>query len=161
MTSGAGVPRGGPRPVRVLLGVLGVVQLGVGVLGLVGELGPPQLLGLLGWLAAAVALHDGVLVPLTHAVGRPLRRLTGTWRPASAVVLRGGLVVGAMVALPVPALVRAQRQSSNPTLLTGDYALAVGVVWLILAVMVAGLVLVIERRGAGARPRGDASGSGR
>lgn len=151
VTSGtSGAPRvpAGDRPVaRVVLGGAGVAVIGVGVIGMTTELGPAQLLGLLGWLVAALALHDGVVAPLTHAVGRPLRRITGTWRPAATWVLRAGLVVGAVLTLPVPALLRAQRTRPGPSLLPGDYLAALGGVWLGLALVVTVVVLGIEVRG--------------
>lgn len=138
--------------VRVLLGAVGVAVVGVGVIGALGELGPAQLLGLLGWLAAAVALHDGVLVPLTHTLGFPLRRMTRAWQSASAAVLRAGLVVGAVLGLIVLPLLRAQQLAARPSLLGGDYLLALGLVWLGIAAVVAVVVLGIERRARRVRP---------
>ncbi len=43
--------------------------VGYGLLGLPTPLGPPQLLGLLVWLAVAVLLHDGVIVPVSTLAG--------------------------------------------------------------------------------------------
>lgn len=156
MTSGEHrVPAGGPRLLRGVLGAVGVALLGVGVVGLVTTLGPMPLIGLLGWLAAAVALHDGVLVPLTHAVGRPLRRVTASWRPASAAVLRAGLVVGALLGAITVVLVRAQQVSATASLLTANYLLDLGVIWCGLAVVVGLAVAGIEARGRSRRVSAD------
>ena len=49
--------------------------LGYGLLGLPTQLGPPQLLGLLVWMAVAVLLHDGVIVPASTLAGAGLTRV--------------------------------------------------------------------------------------
>ena len=62
------------KAVRIGLGVAGIGVIGYGLLGLPTQLGPAQLLGLLTWLAAAVLLHDGVLVPVSTLAGAGLTR---------------------------------------------------------------------------------------
>ena len=70
-------PAGAGKAVRIwrtVLGLAGVALLGYGLLGLPTQLGPPQLLGLLVWLAVAVLLHDGVIVPVSTVAGAGLTR---------------------------------------------------------------------------------------
>jgi hypothetical protein len=126
-----------------------VALLGYGLLGLPTKLGPPQLLGLLVWLAVAVLLHDGVIVPVSTLAGAGLTHLGAGLRPASAAVLRGGLMIGAVVTLIVGVLLKAQSVARNTSALEADYAANLLWFWAILVVLVAVLVYGIERTASG------------
>lgn len=134
---------------RIVLGVAGVALLGYGLLGLPTKLGPPQLLGLLVWLAVAVLLHDGVIVPVSTVAGAGLTRLGSGLRPASAAVLRGALMTGAVVTLIAGLLLKAQSVARNTSALEGDYAANLLWFWAVLAVLAALLVYGMERPGSG------------
>ena len=134
---------------RIVLAVAGVGLLGYGILGLPTKLGPPQLLGLLVWLAVAVLLHDGVVVPASTLAGAGLTRLGSGLRPASAAVLRGALMTGAVVTLIVGVLLKAQSVARNTSALEADYAANLLWFWAILVVIAAILVYGIERTGSG------------
>ncbi|WP_427016082.1 hypothetical protein ACQCSX_15030 [Pseudarthrobacter sp. P1] len=131
--------------VRAVLGALGVAGLGYAAWGLLAHLPLDQLIGVAAWLAVALLLHDGVLVPLTTLAGGGLSRLTfGLGRTQRAIV-RGALLVGALVTLVAGPLLRAQQvlqpagrgSGTNSTVLQGDYALALGLFWLVLALAAA------------------------
>lgn len=136
---------------RWALGLLGVAGIAIGILGLPSQLGPTELLGLLTWLAVAVLLHDGVLVPLSQLVGAGLRRLSFGLRPVSAAVIRVALFIGAILTLLVLPLLKAQQVAKQESVLQGDYLIALLLFWLGLAIAAAGVVMITERR---ARARG-------
>ena len=58
------------RKYRIALCVAGGLLLAFGAFRLVTKLDPGDLLALALWLVAAVALHDGVIAPLTVGTGR-------------------------------------------------------------------------------------------
>ncbi|WP_211880791.1 hypothetical protein [Pseudarthrobacter albicanus] len=143
-------PRKAPVPVRtarILLGAAGTGLAGYGLLGLPTQLGPPQLVGLLTWMALALVLHDGVIVPLSTVAGAGLTRLGSGLRPASAAVLRGALMAGAVVSLITGLLLKAQSEARNTTVLEADYAGRLLWFWTILALAAAAAVYACERAG--------------
>lgn len=150
MPAGAGKPAGAGQAAsiwRIVLGLAGVSLLGYGLLGLPTQLGPPQLLGLLVWMAVAVLLHDGVIVPVSTLAGGGLTRLGSGLRPASGAFLRGGLMTGAVVTAIAGILLKAQSVARNTSALEGDYATNLLWFWAVLAAVVAVLVYGIERTG--------------
>lgn len=128
------------RWVRAVLGALGVAALGYALFGFLANVPLGQLTGVVAWLAVALLVHDGVLVPLTTLAGGGLSRLTYGLHPGQQGIVRGALLVGALVTLVVAPLIRAQQvlepngpgSGANGTVLQGDYALALGVFWLVL-----------------------------
>lgn len=110
---------------RLVPGVLGVAAAGFGVRELVRLTHPGDPFDVALWLAGAVALHDGLLVPLVLGAGL----LVGRSRLRG--VLRGGLLTaGCLTLLALPLMLRPGR-TANPTVLPLDYpvnwALAVGI----------------------------------
>ncbi|MFF3560810.1 hypothetical protein ACFYXS_12320 [Streptomyces sp. NPDC002574] len=132
------------RLLRGALGVAGVAAMSLGAVLLLTdrEVGSP--VGVLTWLAAAVVLHDGVLVPLVLAIGAllPLRAR----RPLRA----GLLAAGCLTAVALPVMLR-QGQGANPSVLpldyVGNWGLAMGVVAVATACGVA--LGRVRRRGRG------------
>ncbi len=131
---------------RAVLGGVGVAVLGYGLLGLPTQLGPSQLIGLLTWMAAAVLIHDGVIVPLSTLAGAGLTRAGSTLQPVSAAMLRGTLLTGAVVTLVAAILVKAQSVARGTTVLEADYAASLVWFWAVLAIMSAAAIFVLERR---------------
>ncbi len=136
--------------VQAMLGLLGTGFIGYGLLGLPTQLGPAELVGLLTWMACAVLLHDGVLVPLASLAGFALHRLTFGLASASAAVLRGALMTGALVSALVATMLKAQSVARNTSVLEADYAGNLAWFWLGLASLAAALIYMLER---GARRR--------
>ena len=132
------------KAVRIGLGVAGIGVIGYGLLGLPTQLGPSQLLGLLTWLAAAVLLHDGVIVPLSTLAGAGLTRLGFGLRPVSAAVLRGALMTGAVVTLITEILLKAQSVARNTSVLEADYAGHLLWFWTILTLSAAAAIYACE-----------------
>lgn len=145
------VERGTVWWVRASLGALGVTALGYALFGFLANVPFAQLIGVAAWLAAALVVHDGVLVPLTTLAGGGLSRLTYGLRPVQQAIVRGALLVGAVVTLLAAPLIRAQQilqpsgpgSGANDTVLQGDYAQALGIFWLVLVVTAAGFVAAV------------------
>ncbi|WP_139164239.1 hypothetical protein [Arthrobacter sp. ok362] len=138
--------------VRIVLIASGVAVISYGLLGLPTQLGAMQLVGLLAWLAGAVVLHDGVVVPLSTLVGAGLTRIGVGLRPASSAVLRGALMTGALVTLLVALLLKAQSVAQNVSVLEGQYAVALCWFWAALTLVTAAAIFVLQRRAPAAGP---------
>jgi hypothetical protein len=140
---------------RAVLGLAGAGFIGYGLLGLPTQLGPAQLVGLLTWMALAVLLHDGVIVPLSTLAGAGLTRTGSRLRPGSTAILRGSLMTGAVVSLITGILLKAQSQARTISALQGDYAANLLWFWAVLAVVSAASVYAIERAGRAPSEEGD------
>ncbi|GAC1368281.1 MAG: hypothetical protein NVS2B15_25310 [Pseudarthrobacter sp.] len=134
--------RGTQWRVRAVLGAAGLAAVGYALFGLLAYVPPAQLVGVAAWLAAALLVHDGVLVPLTTLAGGGLSRLTYGLRPVQQGIVRGALLVGAVVTLVAAPLIRAQQvlqpagpgSGANDTVLQGEYGQALVLFWLVLLV---------------------------
>jgi len=134
------------KAARGALGVTGVTILVYGLLGLPTQLGPSQLIGLLTWMAVAILIHDGVIVPLSTVAGAGLTRAGAKLQPASAAVLRGALLTGALVTLLAGILLKAQSMAQSATVLEADYAVNLVWFWVVLALTSTATIVVLERR---------------
>ncbi|WP_186759344.1 hypothetical protein [Arthrobacter alpinus] len=141
--------------VRLGLGILGIAGVAFGAYSLLAHLGPTALFGLAAWLAAAVLLHDGVLVPLTTVAGHGVRRMGGNLQPLSRNLIRGALMMGAVLTLVVVPLLAAQQRNGNPpinnTVLQGNYGSALAILWGILAFATAASVSAVEHYARGVK----------
>ncbi|MFL6173165.1 MAG: hypothetical protein ACJ716_09785 [Marmoricola sp.] len=124
------------RAVRVLLGAVGVGVAAYGV-SLLLDLGLGNLRATVEWVIGGVVLHDGVLAPLTIAIGYVVVRL-GRGKPVPGPVVVAGLVLGTVTVAAIPVLGRFGARSDNPTLLDRHYVLG----WAVLAAVVVGISLV-------------------
>ncbi len=139
---------------RILLGVLGLGGATYGVAQLLG-LGFDNLVATLIWLVGGVALHDGVVAPVTIALGAVLVTL---WRrPLPGPLVAGAVVLATVTVVAVPVLGRFGARTDNPTLLDRNYVLG----WLALAtlIVVVSLTAVVVTA-ARARTKGGADGAG-
>ncbi|AOT05833.1 hypothetical protein ASPU41_20630 (plasmid) [Arthrobacter sp. U41] len=134
------------KAARASLGVAGVAILVYGLLGLPTQLGPSQLIGLLTWMAVAILIHDGVIVPLSTLAGAGLTRAGSKLQPPSAAVLRGALLTGALVTLLAGILLKAQSVAQAATVLEAGYAVNLLGLWVVLALASAAAIVVLERR---------------
>lgn len=138
---------------RVALGALGVLVTVFGVYVVLRDVAPASYLGLAIWLAAAVVLHDAVLVP-SLTVLRAAARRAGRRAPAAAVGLAeaGFLVGGAVTLLAVPEIWAKHLGTLNPTVLPGSYGQALLVTWMVvlaLTVVAVAAVVLRARRATG------------
>ncbi|MCC2277832.1 hypothetical protein LKL35_20755 [Streptomyces sp. ET3-23] len=100
---------------RVTAGVAGVVLMGVGVWSLLYGAAPQDPWPVVRWLAGAVVVHDGIVAPLTLAVGWAVTRL-----PARRVVRGTLLVMAGLTAVAYPVLFRPGPRQ-NASVLPLDY----------------------------------------
>lgn len=146
------------KPVPAARAVLGVTGAGLviyGLLGLPTQLGTAQLVGLLTWMAGAVLLHDGVVVPLSTVAGAGLTRIGSRLKPASAAILRGALMTGAVVSLITGTLLKAQSEARTISALEGDYAANLLWFWAVLVMAAAAAIYAIERAGRATSEKGN------
>lgn len=107
------------RRYRIALGVTGGLLLTFGVFRLVTQLDAGDLFVLGVWLAAAVALHDGLIAPITVGTGVAL---TGV-PPRARRYLQGALLVGALITIvAIPLIGRRGTQPETKAILLRDYA---------------------------------------
>jgi hypothetical protein len=143
------------------LGALGLAALGYALFGFLANVPPAQLIGVAAWLAVALLVHDGVLVPLTTLAGGGLSRLTYGLGPVQQGIVRGALLVGALVTLVGAPVIRAQQvlqpsgpgSGANGTVLQGDYVLALGIFWVVLVVAAAAVVAAVGLYGRRSKVR--------
>lgn len=104
---------------RIGLGVAGSLLLGFGVFRLVTKLDTGDLLSLAAWLVVAVALHDGLIAPMTVGTGLALARVPARARR----YVQGALIVAALITVvAIPLIGRRGTQPDVKALLLRDYA---------------------------------------
>ncbi len=104
---------------RIALAVPGIALLAFGVFRLLTELEGGDLLALALWLGAAVALHDGLVAPVTVGTGLLLTRVP----PRPRRYLQGALLVGALITvIAIPLIGREDTQPRSKAILLRDYA---------------------------------------
>ncbi len=87
---------------RRVVGALGVVLALLGVWLFVSDVPTSGWVRVVLWLAAGVAVHDGLVAPGAVALGRLMRgRVPARWMPA---VRTGGLAALAIAILAIPLL---------------------------------------------------------
>lgn len=140
---------------RAGLALAGIGMGAYGVLRLVSQNSGADLLYIVVWLAAAVAIHDGLVSPAVLAVGRALSRVPARARR----YVQLGLVVAAMVTVvALPLIYREDTQPPSKALLVHDYGARLT---LLLALIAVGSLLAysaqVARTSSGmpAGPAGD------
>lgn len=126
---------------RAICAVLGAGLSATGAFFLLTTEPPAALLGLAVWLVAAVVLHDGVFAPVVQFVNRAVGGATRGFSSSVATTIRILFGVGALLTLiVVPELIAQARPHANPTILVGDYAMRLLVVWGVITVAAASIV---------------------
>jgi hypothetical protein len=143
------------RKYRIALGMAGGLLLTFGAFRLVTELDAGDLFALVLWLAAAVALHDGLIAPITVGTGVALTRVP----PRARRYLQGALLVGALITvIAIPLIARRGTQPESKAILLRDYAtnlsLLLGMTAAV-AVALYALRVLRHQRPAGAPPLED------
>ena len=97
----------------------GGLLLAFGVFRLVTGLDGDDLVVLGVWLAAAVAIHDGLVAPITIGTGVALTRVP----PRGRRYLQGALVVAALITVvALPLINRQGTQPASKAILLRDYS---------------------------------------
>lgn len=131
--------------------VAGLALTGVGLYGLLDDAFITEPAGVLWWAVGALTVHDGLWLPLACLAGAALATVGRARKAARRPVLRGWLVVAAaLTAVGLPAVLRAGRDSGNPTLLPLPYLRN----WLLLLAVTAvcAALIALARRWRRARP---------
>lgn len=121
---------------RIGIGVVGLFGIVYGSIGILGQPESSHPVALAIWLALAVVLHDGILVPAVLLVGALLARVVP---PRGRAYVQGALVAGALVtAYTLPLIYRRGTEPRSKALVVQDYATNL---LLVLAVIAVGAVL--------------------
>lgn len=127
---------------RAVLIAGGVALAGYGVVLLVTTLDAVQLVALGVWLVATLIVHDGVLAPAVNWLRVGWYRRVKTRPRAVTAAVHIGFVIGGVLTLFVAPEIWAQgRGNPNPTILIGDYAVRLMLIWAIIGVA----VLIVSR----------------
>lgn len=142
------LPGRGINAWRVALIAVGLGLMGMGGLLLFIDVPPEKYLGIVTWIVVALVIHDGVIAPIVVAIGlgavRLRVRIAGPGRPGRVAfaIAQGALLTGAVLTIvTIPALVSKALGARNPTVLLGEYALALAIVWVIVAVVATGAIV--------------------
>lgn len=130
------------RTTRLAVALLGIGAAAYGAQQLL-DLGLDNLVATLAWVVGGVAIHDGLVAPLSVVAAVVLVRLTRGRTPAPVVV--GAVVLGTVTIAAVPVLGRFGARPDNPTLLDRSYVAG----WFVFAGLTVLLVVVavlVERR---------------
>jgi hypothetical protein len=128
------------RKYRIALGAAGGLLLTFGAFRLITKLDAGDLFVLVLWLIAAVAIHDGLIAPITVGTGVALTRVP----PRARRYLQGGLIVGALITvIAIPLIARRGTQPESKAILLRDYAASLS---LLLGMTVAVALLLYARR---------------
>lgn len=131
---------------RLVLGAAGVAGVLFGLRGLVSGGVATHWPVPAVWLVAGVLAHDLVLVPLVAAFGWGLARVVPTRiRP----VLRGGLLVAAVVTLVALPVLSGKGDATNASLTPLDYPRNLAVVLGLIAAVTAVVAVLRSRRAGG------------
>lgn len=135
------------KTTRRVIGAIGVAVAAFGTLLLVSDVPWGDLVALALWLAAAVVVHDGIVVPAVAGLRSIARRRARTLPTAAVRCIEAGATVCGVLTLYVAAEIWAQhRGSANPTILTGAYGLRLAAVCLVIAATTAVVVMIMARR---------------
>ncbi len=130
------------KKARVVLIAGGIALLGVGGLTLLMDVEPAAYIGILLWFAAAIIIHDGIIAPAVFGVSVVMRRAGRRLPGAVLAILQAGIVVVSIVtALVVPAILKKDIGSANPTILPLDYVANLGVVYVVVGVLTVAAVI--------------------
>lgn len=133
------------RSLNILRGALALSGLGMCAFGILQFIdrtspGPRDAIDVLVWLGSAIALHDGILVPVVLAVGWLVVK-----SPFSAA-LRGGLLTASCLTLiALPMMLRAGK-TANSTVLPMNYVVNWVIVLAVTVVATGGVALFSHRR---------------
>lgn len=148
---------------RIVLVVSGAAAIAVGAVFFVQDLTLGEIAGVVLWLAAAVVLHDAILVPGFALAGRRLRRVAQPVPISVLVVVEAGFAVGVVLtAVVIPEIVAQLLGPRNPTVVPGDYLLRLGMAWVgIAAVVVTIAGIIVWRRRSTVRRKTRSSSASR
>jgi len=143
------------RAARGVLIAAGVLGLALGAYVLLDTVALRRLPGVALWIGAAIVLHDAVISPLVFGLGVLTRRAGHRLAGGIIVTAQAAIVLGSLMTLIVlPAIVAQDLGPKNPSILPLDYALNLGLFWLVLAAVsvLVSLWFYVRTRRANQRP---------
>lgn len=126
---------------RIVLGGVGVLLVGYGAARLLHGLPLGTLLVLGAWLLVALLLHHGVLQPAVLAIGAAAGRIPP---PARAFVQAALIMIGVVVIIALPLIIRQGSQPPAKAMLLQPYGLHLA---LLVGVIILGTALAYALRG--------------
>ena len=119
---------------RLILGSIGVFVLAYGAARILQDNKHTNPRHLAEWMIAAGVIHDGIVAPLTVAIGWLTQRLIP--HRARAFV-QSGLAMAAMVTVvAIPLIKRDKHSGAGSALLKQNYRLNLVILWAVIAVLV-------------------------
>lgn len=132
------------RDLQVMLIGLGILLACVGGVVLANDIPPRQYPAIIGWLLAALIVHDVLVAGAVFTVALAGRRLERRVGFMPVLIAQGTLAVGAIVALiVVPEIVKQQIGTANPSVLPLDYTVNL-IVFQVGLVVFAGAAIVLH-----------------
>jgi cytochrome bd-type quinol oxidase subunit 2 len=129
------------RNIRIVLVLFGLALMGLG--GYIGWiwLSHKQYAHVIEWLVGALIVHDGIIAPAVFVVTLVGRRL-GTRIPAVVIALvEGALAIGGIFTLLfLPEVLKKLIGTASDSILPQNYALHLGVFYVVLALLTAAAV---------------------
>jgi hypothetical protein len=126
------------RITRIVLVLVGAVVIGLGGVVLALDESVPKIVGVFGWLVAAVIVHDGILAPFAFGADVVMRKTGRRFRPAHLAIAQTGVIVGAVLSLVVvPEIYAKTLGNPNATVLPFDYGLRLAIAWAVVLLLTA------------------------
>ncbi|WP_309615538.1 hypothetical protein [Salinibacterium sp.] len=140
---------------RTGLILFGIALLVIGAITLLNDVAPTDYAGIAIWLFGALVIHDGLAALVIFGVSILMRRASRTIPLAVIAIIQGALAVGAIFfVIVVPAILKKDIGSANPSILPLEYGLNLVLFYVGLAMVTAAAIavyLVLARR-QNARP---------
>ncbi|WP_309620344.1 hypothetical protein [Salinibacterium sp.] len=140
---------------RTGLILFGIALLVIGAITLLNDVAPTDYAGIAIWLLGALVIHDGLAAFVIFGVSILMRRTSRTIPLAVIAIIQGALAVGAIFfVIVVPAILKKDIGSANPSILPLEYGLNLVLFYVGLAMVTAAAIavyLVLARR-QNARP---------
>lgn len=136
---------------RLAVGAVGVAVATYGLVVVLRTVPWAGYGGIALWLAGAVILHDGVLVPAVSLLRLATHRVGGRLSSTTLALVTAAFVVGGVLSLIVlPEIWAKHLGPQNPSVLPGSYGQGLLVTWLVLGVLT---VVSVAVRAASGRHR--------
>jgi hypothetical protein len=144
---------------RIGLIFFGLALLATGAYVLTDEVSPKRYVGILTWFLGALILHDGILAPATFGLSLIFRRMQAKVPAIVIAIVQGALVIGGIITLiVVPEILKKQIGTLSSSILPQNYALHLGVFYVVLLLLTAiaiGIYLRLFARRQKLRPSTD------
>ncbi len=133
------------RVTRYGLGGVGVIVMSVAILGILRDHAQTAPVSLFIWLAAGVALHDGLVAPMLLGIGALVFRVVPV--RLRGVVSVGLVAAGTVLLVAVPIIIASHRPKQNATILPLNYVASLLVIeGALLAATAIAVTVVLRRR---------------